>query len=592
MTLFGKNSGKRSVALPDRLKWASKVEFVLALIGFSVDLGNVWRFPYICYRNGGGAFLIPYFVMFIFCGLPLFYMELALGQYHRCGCLAIWKFLLPILKGVGYATCLIDVYMGCFYNTVISWALFYLSSSFQSPVPWQTCNNSWNTDNCLTDDSNPPLTNATSLNGIINGTSAAEEFFLRNVLELHRSGGIEDMGQIKWQLLLCLFFIYLTVYFAIWKGPRSAGKAVWFTAIAPYVALISLLTHGTTLPGALSGIVYFLTPQWEKLLQIEVWIDAAAQIFFSLGPGFGVLIALSSYNDKYNNFYRDAFLVGWINCFTSILSGLVIFSTLGYMAHTLGKGISEMTDAGGPGLVFIIYPRAISTMRGAPIWSVLFFIMLLSLGIDSTFAGLEAIFTGFCDEYPKLLERHRQVFTGIFMIGMFIVSLPTITYGGNYLIEYLDHYAVSYSVLIVVMFEAVAVTYVYGVKRFCADVKLMLGTKPNIFLRFCWLVTCPVIVAVILICATLELKPLSMPNYVYPKWSQTLGWFVRLSSVICIPLYAVIALASATGTLKERWRKVTTPQRRNEASNVREPEVQDSELCHCSTDHISANCLN
>ncbi|KFD54297.1 hypothetical protein M513_04839 [Trichuris suis] len=578
--LFDGTSKKGSSAA--RLKWANKIEFLLALIGFSVDLGNVWRFPYICYRNGGGAFLVPYFVMFIFCGLPLFYMELALGQYHRCGCLTLWKFLLPILKGVGYATCLIDVYMGCFYNTVISWALFYLGNSFQSPVPWQTCNNSWNTAQCLTDDDgdNVLSENATRLNGTINGTSAAEEFFLRNVLELHKSGGIEDMGQIKWQLLLCLFFIYLIVYFAIWKGPRSAGKAVWFTAIAPYIALISLLAHGITLPGAISGIIYFLTPQWEKLLQIEVWIDAAAQIFFSLGPGFGVLIALSSYNDKYNNFYRDAFLVGWINCLTSILSGLVIFSTLGYMAYTLGKG---------PGLVFIIYPRAISTMRGAPIWSVLFFIMLLSLGIDSTFAGLEAIFTGFCDEYPKLLERHRQVFTGIFMIGMFIVSLPTITYGGNYLIEYLDHYAVSYSVLIVVMLEAVVVTYVYGIQRFCADVKLMLGAKPNIFLRICWLVTCPAIVAIILICATLEMKPLSMPNYVYPKWSQSLGWFIRLSSVICIPMYAVIALVSTTGTFKERWRKMTTPQRHNEASDRTAPQVDDSELCHTSMDQISIN---
>lgn len=84
---------------PARESWSKKVEFLLAVIGFAVDLGNVWRFPYICYQNGGGAFLIPYCVMLIFGGLPLFYMELALGQFHRSGCISIWKRICPALKG-------------------------------------------------------------------------------------------------------------------------------------------------------------------------------------------------------------------------------------------------------------------------------------------------------------------------------------------------------------------------------------------------------------------------------------------------------------------------------------------------------------
>uniref|UniRef100_A0A182TBW2 Transporter n=1 Tax=Anopheles maculatus TaxID=74869 RepID=A0A182TBW2_9DIPT len=82
-----------------RETWSQKAEFLLAVIGFAVDLGNVWRFPYICYQNGGGAFLIPYCIMLLFGGLPLFYMELALGQFHRCGCLSIWKRICPALKG-------------------------------------------------------------------------------------------------------------------------------------------------------------------------------------------------------------------------------------------------------------------------------------------------------------------------------------------------------------------------------------------------------------------------------------------------------------------------------------------------------------
>ncbi|KRY35616.1 Sodium-dependent serotonin transporter [Trichinella spiralis] len=561
-------------ASEERLEWANKVEFLLAIIGFSVDLGNVWRFPYICYRNGGGAFLVPYFVMFIFCGLPLFYMEMALGQFHRCGCISIWKRLVPLFKGVGYATCLIDVYMGCFYNTIISWALFYLSSSFKWPFPWQSCDNVWNTENCVPDNANVSLGNASS-----NYTNAAEEFFLRRVLEIQNSDGLENLGNIRWPLLLCLLVIYTIVYFAIWRGPLSSGKAVWFTATVPYVALFALLAHSCTLPGSQAGIKYFLMPDWSKLLNIEVWIDAATQIFFSLGPGFGVLIALASYNSRRNNFYRDAIVAGCINSLTSILSGLVIFSVLGYMADCLNKDIAEVAETGGvnthscaendlfhgflffskgPGLVFIVYPRAISTMKAAPIWSVIFFVMLVTLGVDSTFAGFEAILTAFCDEYPSVLEKNRKVFAMFFMIAMFFLSLPTVTYvrvweGGNYLIEYLDHYAVSYPVLIVVMAETVTISYIYGIKQFADDVEEMLGVKPSRFLKLCWLIVCPAIVSMILIFATVQLKPLTLNNYEYPEWSLILGWIIRLSSIVCIPyvqIYIIQALVRKRGSIK------------------------------------------
>ncbi|KRX71026.1 Sodium-dependent serotonin transporter [Trichinella sp. T6] len=556
-------------ASEERLEWANKVEFLLAIIGFSVDLGNVWRFPYICYRNGGGAFLVPYFVMFIFCGLPLFYMEMALGQFHRCGCISIWKRLVPLFKGVGYATCLIDVYMGCFYNTIISWALFYLSSSFKWPFPWQSCDNVWNTENCVPDNANVSLGNASS-----NYTNAAEEFFLRRVLEIQNSDGLDNLGNIRWPLLLCLLVIYTIVYFAIWRRPLSSGKAVWFTATVPYVALFALLAHSCTLPGSQAGIKYFLMPDWSKLLNIEVWIDAATQIFFSLGPGFGVLIALASYNSRRNNFYRDAIVAGCINSLTSILSGLVIFSVLGYMADCLNKDIAEVAETGGvnihscaendlfhgflffskgPGLVFIVYPRAISTMKAAPIWSVIFFVMLVTLGVDSTFAGFEAILTAFCDEYPSVLEKNRKVFAMFFMIAMFFLSLPTVTYGGNYLIEYLDHYAVSYPVLIVVMAETVTISYIYGIKRFSDDVEEMLGVKPSRFLKLCWLIVCPAIVSMILIFATVQLKPLTLNNYEYPEWSLILGWIIRLSSIVCIPyvqIYIIQALVRERGSIK------------------------------------------
>ncbi|XP_034262196.1 sodium-dependent serotonin transporter [Pantherophis guttatus] len=155
----------------ERETWSKKMDFLLSVIGYAVDLGNVWRFPYICYQNGGGAFLIPYAIMAIFGGIPLFYMELALGQYHRHGCISIWRKICPIFKGIGYAICIIAFYVASYYNTIMAWALYYLVSSFRSDLPWVSCDNAWNTPHCMNYFSNQ------SIAWTANSSSPAEEFY-------------------------------------------------------------------------------------------------------------------------------------------------------------------------------------------------------------------------------------------------------------------------------------------------------------------------------------------------------------------------------------------------------------------------------
>lgn len=249
----------------------------------------------------------------------------------------------------------------------------------------------------------------------------------RRVLEQHRSEGFEYMGAVKPSLALCVFGVFILVYFSLWKGVKSSGKVVWITALAPYVVLIILLVRGVTLPGAYDGIMYYLTPQWHKLLHSRVWIEAASQIFFSLGPGFGTLLALSSYNKFNNNCYRDAIITSSVNCLTSFLAGFVIFSVLGYMAHVQNKSIDQV-GGDGPGLVFIVYPEAIAMMDGSVFMSIIFFLMLITLGLDSTFGGLEAMITALCDEYPRVLGRKREIFVLVLLICIYLCALPTMTY--------------------------------------------------------------------------------------------------------------------------------------------------------------------
>ncbi|XKL68555.1 hypothetical protein PGB90_004046 [Kerria lacca] len=532
-----------------RETWAKKVEFLLAVIGFAVDLGNVWRFPYVCYQNGGGAFLIPYSLMFIFGGLPLFYMELALGQFHRCGCLTLWKHICPALKGVGYAICLLDLYMGMYYNTIIGWAVYYLFASMRSELPWTSCENSWNTPYCALVTSN--------FTGEKN-TTPAKEFFERSVLEKYKSDGLDHLGPIKWSLALCVLTVFLLVYFSLWKGVRSTGKMVWITALAPYFVLFMLLIRGISLPGADEGIRYYLTPQWHKLANTKVWIDAASQIFFSLGPGFGTLLALSSYNKFNNNCYRDAILTSCINCLTSFLAGFVIFSVLGYMAHIQNKSIADV-GLEGPGLVFIVYPEAIARMTGSVFWAIIFFLMLITLGLDSTFGGLEAMVTALCDEYPRLLRCHREIFVAVLLIGVYVGALPTTTYGGYYLVNLLNVFGPGLAILFIVFVETAGVCWLYGVNRFSTDVECMLGYKPGIFWRICWTYISPAFLLSIFTFSILGYEEMIAGDYTYPTWSINMGWALTASSILCIPAYIVYLFCITSGSFLQRINKIMKP---------------------------------
>ncbi|CAJ0596244.1 unnamed protein product [Cylicocyclus nassatus] len=565
---------RRSSQARDR--WATKMEFLLAVIGYAVDLGNIWRFPSVCYKHGGGAFLIPYLVMLLVGGLPMFYMELALGQFHRSGCVSIWRKVCPLFKGIGYGICFICTFIACFYNAIIAHAVYFVISSIALEVPWKTCNNSWNTPLCT------DTLNATLGKGGERLTTPSEEFYFHKVLEIQKSTGFDNIGGVKPSLALCLAFVFLLVYFAIWKGPKSTGKMVWITATAPYIVLTILLIRGVTLPGAGRGIYYYLMPDFNKLSDPKVWSAAATQIFFSLGPGFGVLLALSSYNDFHNNCYRDAVVTSTINCLTSFFSGFVIFSTLGYMSVLTNKEVSEVVGDHDASLIFIVYPQALATMSYSSAWSFIFFVMLITLGIDSTFAGIEALITGLCDE-SRLLTRKREWFVGVVCVLYYFGSLPAISYGGQYVIPFLDEYGVSLSVLFIVTCEMIAVCWFYGINRFSNDINFHLETR-GLYWRVCWMM-CPIFISIIFIMTVwhASLSPMQLPGYTFPTWSVGLGWFLRLLSVLSVPLFAVYMLSFAKGSFTERLRWATTPQqRRTSVSSLSADPTQiiDSTLLH------------
>ncbi|XP_038610042.1 sodium-dependent noradrenaline transporter [Tachyglossus aculeatus] len=581
LVLVKEQNGVRCVLAPQggdpqlRETWGKKIDFLLSVIGFAVDLANVWRFPYLCYKNGGGAFLIPYILFLIIAGMPLFYMELALGQYNREGAATVWK-ICPFFKGVGYAVILIALYVGFYYNVIIAWSLYYLISSFTFDLPWTNCGHPWNSPKCT----NPKL-----LNGSVfgNGTkysknklTPAAEFYERGMLHLHESSGIHDMGLPQWQLVLCLLAVVIVLFFSLWKGVKTSGKVVWITATLPYVVLFVLLTRGITLPGAYNGINAYLHIDFGRLKEATVWIDAATQIFYSLGAGFGVLIAFASYNKFDNNCYRDALLTSTINCVTSFISGFAIFSILGYMAHEHKVKIEDVATEGA-GLVFILYPEAISTLSGSTFWAVVFFIMLLTLGIDSAMGGMEAVITGLADDF-QILKRHRKLFTFAICGGTFLLALFCITKGGIYVLTLLDTFAAGTSILFAVLMEAIGVSWFYGVDRFSDDIQQMMGFKPGLYWRLCWKFVSPAFLLFVVIVSIINFKPLTYDEYVFPLWANYIGWGIALSSMILVPGYAIYKFLSMAGSLRERLAYCLTPE--NEHHLVAQRNVRQFKLQH------------
>lgn len=523
----------------EREAWGSRVSFLLACIGAAVGLGNIWRFPYLCYKSGGGAFLIPYVIMLILCGLPLLFMELTAGQYTRRGPIGAITKMCPILQGAGVATVVISFWLCTYYNVIISWAMFYLVSSFSSPLPWVGCTNYWNTPDCW--DINSNNTNTTG------AISSTQEFYDHRVLQL--TSGIEEFGTVQWELFGFLVLAWVLVYFCIWKSVKTTGKVVYFTATFPYVLLIAFLVRGCTLPGAMTGIKYFIQPQWDKMLESKVWIYAAAQVFNSIGIAFGCLVAFSSYNKFHGPILRDTLLVVIVDALTCIICGFCVFSTMGNLALEQQKSIDDVI-ADGPGLVFVVFPHALAKMPIPQLWSSLFFFMLILLGIDSQFATVEVIITslkdGCGDWIDKYIHRHEILVLIVCFLG-FLFGIPHVFRGGIYLFQIVDYYAAAMSLMYIAFFECVAILWIYGTKRLSGNIKDMTGSYPNIFFRFCWMVVSPLLILAIWVFSVVDYKEPTYNKgfYVYPEWAIIIGWCIAATSLAAIPTCALVQIFTA-----------------------------------------------
>ncbi|KAL9962432.1 hypothetical protein ACROYT_G031536 [Oculina patagonica] len=568
-----------SAEVEEREKWGRKADFILSSLGYCVGFGNIWRFPYLAYKNGGASFLIPYFIMLFLNGVPLFFLELAIGQWFSSGVIGVWKSICPLMKGVGYAICVMSYLCCIYYIIILSWTIYFLFQSFRSEVPWKTCDHPWNTEFCLAERKGDDVFNCTSFNLAENCsakyTSPSAEFWTNNVLEI--TGGIGDFGDIRWELVGTTLLSWVIVFFCLFKGIKSSGKVVYFTATFPFIVLFILLIRGLTLTGAGDGILFYLKPDFSRLADPQVWIYAATQIYWSLGVGFGTLITFGSYNKFDNNCHRDALIISFANCGSSFFAGFVIFSVLGFMAYVLQTTVADVATS-GPGLAFVVYPEAISQMPLSVLWAILFFFMLVTLGLDSQFATIEAVITAIVDEYPWLKKGYRKpIFVLLLCASMFVLGLPCVTQGGMYIFNLMDYQTAGLSLLFVSLMEIIIISWIYGVDRFSADVEAMTGRKPFLWFRICWKYITPVCTIGIVLANIIQWNGVSYNKQPYPAWAEFVGWMMALSSMLLIPGFAIYQIYKTPGTLRERLTTLLKPDQKMMDQILRDQGVQHKE---------------
>ncbi len=408
-----------------RDQWKSQMGFLLAAVGSAIGLGNIWRFSYMAYSYGGGAFLIPYLTALFTAGIPLLILEFAVG-HERIGSAPLayakikrgWEWL------GWWAVIFVMFGIVLYYMVIVAWCLDFFIYSF---------NFSWGND--------------------------PDTFFFKDFLRL--SDSPFRLGGLRPPIVLALAVIWFVNWAIVFRGVRrgieSANKI--FMPLL-FILTAILVVWALSLKGAALGIEAYLRPDFSRLADPQVWIDAYSQIFFTLSLGFGIMIAYASYLPPKANITRNALLTAGINSGYSVMAGFGVFAVLGFMASSQGKPISDVVSQ-SIGLAFVAYPKAVSLMPGGEIFGAIFFLCLVVAGLSSSISIIEAFISAMIDKFG--FDRKRLI-TLVSILG-FLGSLVFTSRAGLLWLDIVDHALTHYGLVVVGIGESVLVGWVFDVAR-------------------------------------------------------------------------------------------------------------------------------
>ena len=412
------------------------------------------------------------------------------------------------LWGVGIGHIIIAFLMIIYFNVIIGWAAIYLVYSFYSPLPWK---------------------------------EDTRTFFYDTVLQSSR--GLYDVNAMNWPVFGANAFAWVVTALVLIKGVSSGGKVAYVTVIAPYICIVVLIIRGNMLPGNMDGLRAYLAVDVKKLAEYETWARAATQIFYSMGVAMGAIITFGSYQQKKNrNYLRDGTMIPIINSLTSFLGGFAIFPMLGYLAFQTGEDINEL-DLSGFGITFVAYTEGLASFPNgaAQCFSVVFFLMIITLGIDTQIGVMEAVLTfvketRLGDKLPGPLLTVLTCFLG------FLLSLPCTTDAGFYWVTLLWDYGNYMSMFIVAGFSLIGSCFFAGIQWHNKSAEFLRdGKKENPVFLFFWRFVNPALCFALFGIAAAGLSPYpsslgghGLGTGIFPTGAQVLSGIINFGPCLLV----------------------------------------------------------
>ncbi|WP_298521273.1 sodium-dependent transporter [uncultured Methanobrevibacter sp.] len=411
--------------MTQQAQWDSSLAFIFAMIGAAVGLGNIWRFSYVLYSNGGGSFFIPYFVAIAIMGVPFLILEYGVGFSFKDSFSKIMQKIKPQFEIIAWILVLFVFIVTIYYMVILSWDLVYLLSSF-------TFN--WGTDTA--------------------------QYFVSTV------GGSSNLSNASFLLIpttVGVLVLWIVLWFISHRDvDKGIGKVSKILIPALFVIMAIIIVYALTLPGAGLGIDTLLTPDWSMLLNVNIWLAAFAQIIFSLSMGQAIALTYASYLPENSKLIDNVLIVVASNSGFEICTAFGVFSILGYMSVTAGTPMVQLVTE-GTGLVFIVFPMIFNIM--GPIGRILapmLFLAILFAGVTSALGFLEPMLSS---TSAKLGWSRKKTATVLCIIGC-AFSLLLTTGISSYLVGIIDSFVNEFGILLLIGVQCIIFAWFYGVEHF------------------------------------------------------------------------------------------------------------------------------
>ncbi|VEG25672.1 sodium-dependent transporter [Actinomyces howellii] len=418
-------SATQAPPAPEREQWSSQIGFLIAAIGSAIGLGNIWRFPGVAYTNGGGAFIVPYVVALLCAGIPVLFLDYAIGHRYRGSAPAAFRRLSRPFEVLGWWQVFICFIIMSYYAVVVAWAVRYMVFSV---------NTAWGKD------ATAFFNSYIGLGEISDAGVPAESF--------------TPVAGVIVPLLLVWAWGIVTIALGVSKGVEKANKVFLPLLVLMFMALV---VRALMLPGAVDGLNALFTPQWSALSDYKVWMAAFGQIFFSLSVGFGIMLTYSSYLKRRSNLVGTGFVAAFANSSFEILAGIGVFATLGFMAHSQSVAVSDLEGITGVGLSFMTFPTVISQMPGGPLFGVLFFASFSMAGLTSFISIMQVVAAG-VGEKLNVSTVHAVLITALPAAVLSLLLFGTSS--GLYRLDVVDAYINNIGVVGSAIVMCVGVAYV------------------------------------------------------------------------------------------------------------------------------------